>query len=65
MNSALAHYSQLHTEGTSRVLTLYLVHLKVKVRSHKVTKIVKSQIDHGTHVFWSPLANKFDGEIDE
>ena len=34
-------YSQLHTESTIIVLILYLVHLKVKVRSPKATIILK------------------------
>ena len=53
-------YSQLHTEGTTRVLTLYLVHFKVKARSQNVTIIFKSQIDHATHVSWSFLTTEFD-----
>ena len=39
---------------------MYSVHLKVKARSQKVTKILKSQIGHATHVSWSTLAKEFD-----
>ena len=51
-------YSQLHTEGTIRVLTLYLVYLKVKARSQEVTIILKSQIGNATHVSWSTLTRE-------
>ena len=39
---------------------MYLVHSKGKARSQKVTRILKSQIGHATHVSWSTLANEFD-----
>ena len=54
------NHSQLHTEGTITVLTLYLVHLKAKARSQNVMSILKSQICHATYVSWSTLAKEFD-----
>ena len=44
----------------SSVLTMYLVHLKVKSRLQKVARILKSQIGYATHVSWSTLAKEFD-----
>ena len=40
-----------------RILTMYLLHSKVKARSQKATIILKSQAGHATHVSWSSLAN--------
>ena len=44
-------------------MTLDLVHVKVKARSQKVTRIFKSQIGHVTHVSWSPLVKEFDYRV--
>ena len=60
MNRFWPNYSQLYTKGTITLLTLYLAHLKVKAGSQKVTRILKSQIGHATHVSWSTLAKEFD-----
>ena len=42
--------------SNSRVLTVYLVHLKAKSRLQRVARIFKSQICYVTHVSWSTLA---------
>ena len=44
-----------------RLLTMYLVYLKVKARSQKVTIILKSQIGRATPVSW--LAKEFDCRV--
>ena len=57
------NYSQLHADVLPYLLyllTLYLVHLKVQVRSQKVTRILESLTGHETvtHVSWSTLVHE-------